>query len=191
MRRHGWTLIALALTLAACSSGGGSTSGTSAPASPNATVAPTPTIVPTPAVEPTATSAPSNPDVPVGSGMPAPGQSHGTIQPRTVTPKPGQLGVHPIAAERLAATVTGRKVVVEVTYASGVEPCYILDAVDVRRVDRTFAITLRQGHGPENGVCIQLAEIVRTFADLGELAPGTYTITDTQKGAPPISVTVT
>lgn len=122
--------------------------------------------------------------------MPAPGPSLGAIQPRTVVPKPGQIDVHPIAAERLAASVTGRKVVVEITYASGVEPCYVLDSVDVQRGDHAFAITLRQGHGPGNEVCIQLAEIVRTFTDLGDLAPGTYTISDTQKGAQPISVTV-
>jgi len=126
----------------------------------------------------------------IGSGMPAPAPSLGTTQPRTVVPKPGQLGVHPIAAERLATTVTGRNVVVEVTYASGVEPCYVLDSVDVARGDRSFAMTLLQGHGPDNQVCIQLAEIVRTFVDLGDLAPGTYTISDSQKGAAPISVTV-
>jgi len=120
------------------------------------------------------------------SGMPG----QGSLQPRTVTPKPGQLDVHPIAAERLSATVTGRKVVVEITYASGVEPCYVLDSIVVERGDHAFTITLRQGHGPGDAVCIQLAEIVRSFVDLGELQPGTYTISDSQKGAPPISVTV-
>jgi hypothetical protein len=114
----------------------------------------------------------------------------GGLQPRIVTPKPGQLDVHPIAAEQLAATVTGRNVDVEITYASGVEPCYVLDSIVVERGDHAFTITLRQGHGPGDAVCIQLAEIVRSFVDLGELAPGTYTINDSQNGAPPISVTV-
>jgi hypothetical protein len=114
----------------------------------------------------------------------------GGLQPRIVTPKPGQLDVHPIAAEQLAATVTGRNVVVEITYASGVEPCYVLDSIVVERGEHAFTITLRQGHGPGDAVCIQLAEILRSFVDLGELAPGTYTISDSQKGAPPISVTV-
>ena len=107
-----------------------------------------------------------------------------------MTPKPGQLDVHPIAADRLAATVDGRKVVVEIRYASGVEPCYVLDSIVMQKGDHSFAITLRQGHGPGDAVCIQIAEIVRTFVDLGEIDPGTYTITDTQNGARPISVTV-
>jgi hypothetical protein len=118
---------------------------------------------------------------PNGGGLPP---------PRIVTPKPGQLDVHPIAAEQLAATVTGRNVAVEITYASGVEPCYVLDSIVVERGDHAFTITLRQGHGPGDAVCIQLAEIVRSFVDLGELQPGTYTISDSQKGAQPISVTV-
>jgi hypothetical protein len=180
MRSLGWILVALALIVGACSSTGGSTSST-APSSPN----PAPTAVPSP--NPTPSGGPvSSLGAGAPSGMPGPGG----LQPRTVTPKPGQLDVHPIAAERLAAIVTGRKVVLEITYASGVEPCYVLDSVDVQRGDRTFAITLRQGHGPGNEVCIQLAEIVRTFADLGELSPGMYMISDTQRGAPPISVTV-
>jgi hypothetical protein len=131
---------------------------------------------------------------------PAPDASTGVVEPsgdipalpprRIVTPKPGQLDVHPIAAEQFAATVTGRKVVVEIRYASGVEPCYVLDSIVVQKGDHSFAITLRQGHAPGDAVCIEIAENVRSFVDLGELDPGTYTITDTQNGAPPISVSV-
>lgn len=130
--------------------------------------------------------------LPSSSPGPSPSADPGGagLQPRIVTPKPGQLDVHPIAAEQLAATVTVRHVVVEITYASGVEPCYVLDSIVVERGDQTFAITLRQGHGPGDAVCIQLAEIVRSFVDLGELAPGMYTIRDSQNGAPAISVTV-
>jgi hypothetical protein len=107
-----------------------------------------------------------------------------------VTPKPGQLDVRPIPAERLAATVNGHNVVVEVTYTSGVEPCYVLDSILVERGDHSFAITLRQGHGPGDNVCIEIAETVRAFVDLGELDAGSYTITDTQNGAAPITVAV-
>jgi hypothetical protein len=32
--------------------------------------------------------------------------------------------------------------------------------------------------------------MVRSFVDLGEPQPGTYTVSDSQKGAQPISVTV-
>lgn len=109
---------------------------------------------------------------------------------RIVTPQPGQLGVHPIPAESFSASVVGRTVVVEIGYASGVAPCYVLDSIRVDKGDHSFAITLRQGHGPGDTVCIQIAELVRSFVDLGSLEPGTYTITDTQQGATPISVTV-
>ena len=44
---------------------------------------------------------------------------------------------------------------------------------------KTFAITLREGHGPQDVVCIEIAESRRAIVDLGDLAPGTYTISDT------------
>jgi len=63
------------------------------------------------------------------------------------------------------------------------------DQVSVRR--SAFAITLREGHGPQQDVvCIEIAESKRAIVDLGELAPGTYTISDTTGGAAPITVTV-
>ena len=37
---------------------------------------------------------------------------------------------------------------------------------------KTFAITLREGHGPGDVVCIEIAESKRRIVDLGELAPG-------------------
>jgi hypothetical protein len=162
------------VVLAGCAAGSGappSVTG-SMPASSGSSL---PTAVASPSEDPSPSAEPSV------AGLPP---------PRVVTPKPGQLDVHPIAAEQLAATVTGRNVVVEITYASGVEPCYILDSIVVQRGDHAFTITLRQGHGPGDAVCIQLAEIVRSFVDLGELQPGTYTVSDSQKGAKPISVTV-
>jgi hypothetical protein len=116
-------------------------------------------------------------------GVPDPG---GQI----VVPKPGQLDVHPVAGQLLAATVDGRRVVLTVTYTSGVEPCYVLDSIVVQRGDQSFAITLREGHGPGDAVCIEIAETKRVMVDLGELDPGTWTITDTQGGAPPITVTI-
>ena len=54
----------------------------------------------------------------------------------------------------------------------------------------TFEITLREGHGPGDVACIEIAEFKQAIVDLGELAPGTYTISDGAGGAAPISVTV-
>ena len=108
-----------------------------------------------------------------------------------VVPKPGQLDVRAISAETLSATTTGRNVTLTIDYTSGVEPCYILDSIVVAVGDAgTFAITLREGHGPEDVACIEIAESKRTIVELGELAPGTYTISDTTGGAAPITVTV-
>jgi hypothetical protein len=107
-----------------------------------------------------------------------------------VVPKPGQLDVHPIAADSFAARVDGRHVVLTIAYTSGVEPCSVLDTIVVERGDRSFAITLRQGHGPGNQVCIMIARVMHTQVDLGNLDSGTYTITDTMRGAEPIQVVV-
>ena len=109
---------------------------------------------------------------------------------RVVVPKPGQLDVREIPAEKLTAVTDGRRVVVTVTYTSGVEPCYVLDSIIVATGDKSFAITLREGHGPGDVVCIEIAETKQTLVDLGELEPGTYTITDAKGGAQPIEVVV-
>ncbi len=162
--------IVLAAVLAACASGG--TSATAAPASrPPVTVTP-----PTGSAQPGGTL-PSAPG-PIGGGD------------ELVVPKPGQLDVHPIAADSFAAQVDGHHVVLTITYTSGVEPCSILDTIVVQRGEGSFAVTLREGHGPGNQVCIMIARIMKTQVDLGQLDPGTYTISDTMRGADPIQVVV-
>lgn len=90
----------------------------------------------------------------------------------------------------LSATVDGRRVHVTATWTSGVEPCYVLDTILVARDGSTFAITLREGHGPEDVACIEIAQMKATRVDLGELEPGTYTILDGAGGAAPIEVVV-
>jgi hypothetical protein len=178
-RRPGSRLRALGLVLAvlsvpalaACSS-------LAAPASPSP-------VSPAPSEDPNAS---------VGIDLPAPSDDPALIDPpgRTVVvPKPGQLDVQAIPAETLSATVAGRRVTLAIDYTSGVEPCYVLDSIVVAVGDGgTFAITLRQGHGPEDVACIEIAEAKRTIVELGELAPGTYTISDTTGGAAPITVTI-
>jgi len=163
--------IALSAVLAACASAGSA-------------------ATPEPSGSPPAATAPSSPS---GSGgpissppdaiVPGPGDA-------LVVPKPGQLDVHPIAADSFAAQVDGRHVVLTITYTSGVEPCSVLDTILVQRGEGSFAITLRQGHGPGDQVCIMIARIMSTQVDLGELDPGTYTISDTMRGADPIQVVV-
>ncbi len=107
-----------------------------------------------------------------------------------VVPKPGQLDVHPISSDALTAEVGGHRVIVTITYTSGVEPCSVLDTIVVECGKGSFAITLREGHGPGDQVCIMIAKIMKTQADLGDLAPGTYTISDATGGAAAIQVVV-
>lgn len=107
-----------------------------------------------------------------------------------VVPRPGQLDVREIPADLLEAEVDGRSVTIRISFTSGVEPCYVLDTIVVTRGDHAFAVTLRQGHGPGDFVCIDIAVAKHALVDLGALEPGTYTITDAMGGAAPIEVVV-
>jgi hypothetical protein len=163
--------------LAACSSSAASSPADATPGSPSASLAPS-----------------QDPDTSVGIDLPAASDDPALIDPlrRVVTPKPGQLDIRAIPAQTLSAAVDGRRVTVTVDYTSGVEPCYILDSIVVA-VDAdagTFAVTLREGHGPGDVACIEIAESKRAIVELGELVPGTYTISDAAGGAAPITVTV-
>lgn len=139
-----------------------------------------------------APSAPGSipPDAPVTSPPDGGGAPPADGDAKIVTPQPGQIDVHPVSAETLLATVDGRAVSVTIDWWSGVEPCSILDSIVVETGDAAFAITLREGRGPEDVACIAIAELHRTTVDLGELAPGTYTIRDGTGGAAAIEVTV-
>lgn len=161
--------LALAAVLAGCAFGGAA-----ATAGPTASL-PAATTKPPAGAEP-------------GSGPPDGLGTGGSDE--LVVPKPGQLDVHPIAADSFAAQVDGRHVVLTITYTSGVEPCSVLDTIVVERGEGSFAITLREGHGPGDQVCIMIARFMKTQVDLGELDPGTYTISDTMRGADPIQVVI-
>ncbi len=107
-----------------------------------------------------------------------------------VIPKPGQLDPRPVPMDKLTATVDGRHVLITATWTSGVEPCYVLDTILVDKDGFTYTITLREGHGPDDVACIEIAQMKATRVDLGELEPGTYTIVDGAGGAAPIEVIV-
>lgn len=104
--------------------------------------------------------------------------------------RPGQLNLRPIPASLLEASVDGRRVLVKATWWSGVEPCNILDSVKVDRSGSDIAITLIEGTGDPNAMCIEIAVQKATIVDLGELEPGTYSITSPGGEASAISVTV-
>ena len=166
-----FALIALvAIAIGACSSAG-------APSAPSSS-------------DPAASLDPNAADAPAVSTDSGDGPILDPAGGQVVVPKPGQLDVRPIAAQTLTAAATGRRVVVSVAYTSGVEPCNVLDSIVVRTGPQAFEITLREGHGPGDVACIEIAQYKRAMVDLGELEPGTYRITDGTGGAAPISVTV-
>jgi hypothetical protein len=167
--------ILTASTMAACASG-------ASPATPTPTVAP-------PVASPLASAGPSH--GPAGPSTSPAGDLGAGGNGELVIPKPGQLDVHPISADSFEARLDGRRVVVIVTYTSGVEPCSVLDSIVVQRGVGSFAVTLREGHAAGNQVCIMIAKVMKTKVDLGELDPGTYTISDATGGAAAIQVVVT
>lgn len=112
------------------------------------------------------------------------------IGAKPIVPKPGQLDVHQVPADSLAARVDGNTVVVTAAWTSGVEPCNILDHVEVIRGDGTLSIALYEGHGPGEVVCIAIAEEHMTEIEIPDVAAGTWSIVDASGNAPPVEVTV-
>jgi hypothetical protein len=170
-RRLGVALLSLSMLLVACSAAAAPSASPPA-SSPPASAPPDGTV----------TSPPSD-----GSAGTDPG---GTAGGNLVVPKPGQLEVHDVRADELAARVDGSTIVVTATWTSGVEPCNVLDQVAVTPGQGSFAITLREGHGPEDVACIAIAEIHKTEISIPNVQPGTYQISDGAGGAAPIEVTV-
>lgn len=167
-RRLGVGILSLSMVLVACSVG------TPPASSPPATTSP----------EAPVTSPPS--DAPGAD----PSADPGGIGAKAVVPKPGQLDVHDVPADDLLVRVDGNTIVVTALWTSGVEPCNVLDSVVVQQGEGTYAITLREGHGPEDVACIMIAETHQTEIEIPNVAPGTYRVTDTGGRAAEIQVTV-
>jgi hypothetical protein len=169
---------ALALALAACTAAG-----------PSASTSPEPSVPPT--EQPS--SAPSEEPV---SGEPGNGGGGGggvdpnPGQPQLVEPVPGQLDVHPVAIEEMTYRIDGRHVVLNVTWWSGVEPCYILDSVVWEQDGPIINVSVREGHGPQDVMCIEIAVQKVTVVDLGELEPGDYSVVAIDGIAPPLTISV-
>ena len=74
-----------------------------------------------------------------------------------VRPRPGMADLRRVAWEKARQTSSGRAL--RVTYWSGVEPCNVLDHVEVDYAQKEIAVTLFEGHDPEAGdvACIEIA----------------------------------
>ena len=162
-----------------------------------------PAASPSPSSPPSATPSPSAPtDLPGGGGSsgdpgtgiggpvdPAP-VDPGAGQGKLVIPKPGQLDLRPLPAAKLEVSRDGRRVLVKATWWSGIEPCNVLDSVKVERSVTDIEITLIEGTGDPNAICIEIAEQKATIVDLGELEPGTYTISSPGGSATPVVIVI-
>jgi ABC-type transport system substrate-binding protein len=170
--------LAVSMLIAAC--GGGA-----APATPTS---PTP-----PSATPGGSGGGSDPGL--GSGEPiggAPGDP-GVVdpgQPKFFVPQPGQQNVHPVPIEAMEARVDGRRAVLNARWWSGIEPCTVLDSVAWKRDGKTITISVREGSGQGDLVCIDIAQYKATLIDLGELEPGEYTVIAGDGNAPPITFTI-
>ncbi|MDQ3128749.1 MAG: hypothetical protein M3Q66_09910 [Chloroflexota bacterium] len=172
--------LAAGLTVGACSSAG-------AP----------PASDPQPSTQPPAANEPGggtggNPGTGIGIDLPIrqPPIDPGAGQPTLVVARPGQRDLRPVTPMTLQASVDGRRVLVKVTWYSGVEPCNVLDSVKVERSGTDIAITPFEGTGDANAMCIEIAVLKATIVDLGELEPGTYRIGSPGSDAPPVEITV-
>ena len=155
--RFGAGTLAIALLLAACSSGG---------AAPSANPSQPPSD--TPVSAPPSTGNGSDPGPVIGA--------------KPVVPKPGQaIGLHPVPAEELRARVDGNKIIVTAIWTTGVEPCTILDSIVVDKGEGTYTITLREGSSPQEIACIALAEQHVTEFEIPDVAAGDWTISDSRR----------
>ena len=185
LRRFLLITATMAVALAACSSG----------AAPAASTAPS--SGPDPTAVSTSEPAGGGSDGNVGSGGavivdPAPPTpvDPAAGQPTIVIPKAGQKNPHPVSPATLQASIDGRHVLVKVAWWSGVEPCNVLDSVKVDRSGTDIAISLFEGASDLDAMCIEIAQLKATIVDLGDLEPGTYTISAPNSEAPPIQITV-
>ncbi|MFL5727185.1 MAG: hypothetical protein ACJ77F_12690 [Chloroflexota bacterium] len=172
---------AMCLSLVACSSSAAPSPASSA--SPSATTA-----------QGGAGASREDPDTGVGSPS-DPGGAGGTggssgSDATLLIPHPGTVNPRPVAVEQIAVNVEGHHVTAKLRWTSGVEPCYVLDSVVVSRDANDFEVTVVEGSGDPNQMCIEIAQTKATIVDLGDVEPGTYTISATDSQIPPTTFTV-
>jgi hypothetical protein len=85
-----------------------------------------------------------------------------------VEPRPGMAGVHPLAFDTTVVSDDGTSVTV--FFWSGIEPCSVLDHVDVTYGEGAITITLFEGHDPSAGdvACIEIAQLKSTVVQLDQ-----------------------
>ncbi|MDH2426767.1 hypothetical protein [Sphaerisporangium sp. TRM90804] len=91
--------------------------------------------------------------------------------PSPVRPKPGMRAVRKVEWDKVEPSPDGRTLTV--VWSSGVEPCFVLDRVEVAETAREVTVTLYEGReGPADTACIaisfQKSTTVKLKAPLGD-----------------------
>jgi hypothetical protein len=116
----------------------------------------------------------------------------GDGNPVIVTPRPGQTNLHPVNPYELTSRIDGTgHVIVRARWWGGIEPCDVLDSVNVAREGTTFTLSLRAGAPAGlNVACIEIARDTATIVDVGALPSGTYLVRADPGEAPPLTISV-
>ena len=109
----------------------------------------------------------TGPDASVGF-TPCPDDELPVIHPQVVEPTPGMADVHARPFDTAIVRDDGRTV--NVDFTSGVEPCAVLDHLDVSYGADAVTITLFEGHDPSAGevACIEIGVFKRTIVTLDQ-----------------------
>jgi hypothetical protein len=109
----------------------------------------------------------NGPDATIGF-TPCPGEEPPPLHAQVVEPTPGMADVHPRPFDD--ATIGDDDVTVTIDFVSGVEPCSVLDQVDVAYGADTVSITLFEGHDPNAGevACIDIGVFKRVVITLDQ-----------------------
>ena len=113
------------------------------------------------------------PDSTVSSGcLDTPIGTPPDVGPQIVEPTPGMADVYPRIFD--SANVADDDRTVTIDFVSGVEPCYVLDRVDVAYGGDSVTITLFEGHDPTAGdvACIEIGVFKRVIITLDEPLAG-------------------
>jgi hypothetical protein len=99
---------------------------------------------------------------------PCPGEGPVPTGPKVVEPRPGMADVRPHPFDTATVGDDGRTVTID--YWSGIEPCAVLDHVDVVETPDAVTITLFSGSDPAAGdvACIEIAVQHRVVISLDD-----------------------
>jgi hypothetical protein len=108
------------------------------------------------------------PDASVGY-TPCPGdQVPATPVASPVEPTPGMAGIRARGWDTADVAADGRHVTI--SFVSGIEPCAVLDHIDVAYGAKAVTVTLYEGHDPDAGdvACIDIGVFKKVTVDLTE-----------------------